>query len=137
MPPKSSVFSKGQLYLQGCAYFNFSRHFLIHYAKIPFCPQPWKEDVKMDLSEIHDSCYCHRRESIPYLINHGHVLYHTQDCEKDVVQMGTGKPGRMISFQKRNIIVLSVSNFQGQRLNYQVFINHPLLPLLLPGSNSW
>lgn len=84
MPPKSLVFSKGQLYLQGCAYFNFSRHFLIHYAKIPFSPQPWKQEVKMDLSEIHDSCYCHRRESIPYLINHGHVLYHMQDCEKDV-----------------------------------------------------
>lgn len=33
-------------------------------------------------------------------------------CEKDVVWMGTGKPGRMISIKKkRNIIVVSVSSF--------------------------
>lgn len=53
---------------------------LVHYAKIPFCPQPWQEELRMDLSEIHNWRYRHRGGAIPYLINHGHVLYHMQDC---------------------------------------------------------
>lgn len=69
----------------------------------------------MDLSEIHDLCYCHRRQSIPYLINHGHVLYHMQDCEKNVVQMGTGKPGRMISFLKNKYYCFVSFQFLGPK----------------------
>lgn len=32
-PLKSLMFSKGQVYLQGCAYFNFSSNFLVRHAK--------------------------------------------------------------------------------------------------------
>lgn len=84
----------------------FQTIFLYTVRKIPFCPQLWQKEVRTDQSEIHNSHYCHRRGSIPYLINH------MQDPARKVwYRWQLGSLGKLFPFKKRNIIVVSVSNF--------------------------